>query len=105
MYSIISKVTLPQTGGFITNTFLKNFIDAVAPIVAIFLVFFLVYMSIQAFRGNKDWKGVAGGAIFFFVLLGLMYTAGSFKTYGKLFQVFVDNALNKVGENANNLLD
>lgn len=105
MYSIISKVALPVTGGFITNTFLKNLIDALAPLVAIALVIFLVITSIAAWRGNKDWKGVFLGALFFFVILGLMFAAGSFETYGKLFQVFVDNALNKAGENANNLLD
>jgi len=89
---------------FITNTVLQNLITFLAPVVAIGLVIFVVVMSIKKISGKSTVKEIIGGALFFLLMLGLMYAAGSFQIYGNLFKNVVNGAITNVSGDANTIL-
>ena len=91
---------------FITNTILQNLINFLAPLVAIFMVVFCVMQGIQIAKGgaNGSVKTLVTGILLFLFVIGLMYAAGSFETYGKLFQSLADTLINQTQENAGNIV-
>lgn len=98
---------LPVTGGgYITNNILTNFIDFCAPIVGIALIIFCVIQAFQIFRGAEgaSVKKMVSGVVILLFLLGIMFAAGSFETYGKAFQNITDGIINQGAENANDII-
>lgn len=86
----------------ITETILQNLITFIAPCVAIALIVFCVINGFKLVNGAQgaSFTKIAAGVITFFILLGIIYAAGSFETYGKLFQNVTGNVINELGNNA-----
>ena len=98
---------LPVTGGnFITNNILTNIIDFCAPVVGIALVIFCIFQAFQIFRGSEtaSVKKLVSGVVILLFLLGIMYAAGSFETYGRAFQNITDSIIEQGGEDASKIV-
>lgn len=99
--------TLPVTGGsFTTTNILTNFINFCAPLVGIALIIFCLIQAFQIFKGSEtaSFKKMANGVIVLLFLLGIMYAAGSFETYGKTFQGLTNTIINEGAEDAGNII-
>ena len=96
----------PITNGFITNTVLKNLIDFCAPIIGIALVIFCVVQGVQIFRGSDGGsvKKLVTGVILLLFLLGIMYAAASFSTYGNAFKNVTDSIINQGASDAGSIV-
>lgn len=100
--------TLPSTagGGFITNNILTNLISFLAPVVGIALVIFCVIQAFKIFRGDESGsvKKMIMGVVLLLFLLGVMYAAGSFETYGEAFRGLTDTIIEEGADNAGDIL-
>ena len=98
--------TLPITGNFTTTNILHNFIDFCAPIVGIALIIFCLVQAFQIFRGSESasFKKMAVGVVVLLFLLGIMYAAGSFESYGRAFQSITDTIINEGVQDAGNII-
>lgn len=98
---------LPVTGGgYITNNILNNLINFLAPVVGIALVVFCVFQGFQIFKGSETAsvkKLVLGVALLLFIL-GVMYAAGSFESYGNLFKGVTDSIIQQGGQDAGSIV-
>ena len=97
------NLLLPQTA-FITNTLLTNIINFCAPIVGICLVVFVLMQGFKVYKGQAEVKGLVTGVLLILFILGIMYAAGSFETYGNAFKGVTDSAINSVGSDASSLI-
>ena len=95
-----------SAGGFITNNILTNLINFLAPVLGIALVIFCVVQGWQIFTGGNgsSVKKLISGVLVIFCLLGIMYAAGSFDSYGKLFQSVTDSIINKGSKDAGKIV-
>lgn len=102
----IMQVRYLATEGFITNTLLQNLISFLAPVAAIVLVAFCVVQAVGMIRGvdGNGVKKLVSGVLIILLLIGIMFAAGSFETYGQLFKDVTNTAVTQIGDNANNLL-
>ena len=99
-------VTPITGGGYITNTVLENLVGFCAPVVAIALVIFCVFQGFQIFRGadGSSVKKLVGGVILLLFILGIMYAAGSFDTYGNAFKGVTDSIINQGADDAGSIV-
>lgn len=88
---------LAGTNTFVTNNILQNLIAFLAPVVGIALVVFCVFQAFKLMKGSEGGSvmKMIGGIVILLFLLGVMYAAGSFDTYGKAFQGLTDTAINQ----------
>lgn len=101
--------TLPSTaggGGYLTNNILTNLINFLAPVVGIALVIFCVVQAFKIFRGDESGsvKKMICGVLLLLFLLGIMYAAGSFQTYGEAFQGLTDSIINQGAGDAGDII-
>lgn len=91
---------------FITENILVNLINFLAPVVAIALIIFCVIQAFKIFKGSEgaSFKGMLQGMAVLFVLLGVMYAAGSFEMYGETMRGAVDKLIEGGGKDASNIL-
>lgn len=91
---------------YITNTILQNLINFLAPIVAIALVIFCVFQGVQIIRGAEgaSWGKFLGGVAFILIILGIMYAAGSFESYGNAFKGVADSVINSAAQDTGNIV-
>lgn len=87
---------------FITNTILQNLINFCAPILGIVLIIFCIIQGWKIFRGNEgsSVKGLVSGVLLILFLLGIMFAAGSFETYGRAFEGLTNTLIEDGAENA-----
>lgn len=97
---------LPVTEGYITNTILTNIINFLAPVVGIAMVIFCVIQAFKIFKGSEgaSVKSLIIGIALLLFILGIMFAAGSFQTYGNIFKGVTDSAVQGVGNNAKEVL-
>ena len=102
-----NMTALPITGGgYITNSILNNLINFLAPVVGIALVVFVCFQGFQIFKGSESAsikKLVLGVGLLLFIL-GIMYAAGSFESYGNLFKGVTDSIIQKGGKDAGSIV-
>lgn len=105
MNSILYATTLPSTA-YMTNNILKNLINFCAPLVAIALVIFCVLQGFQIFKGGDgaSVKKLVTGVLLILFILGIMYAAGSFKSYGDAFKGVTDKVITNVSKDSGNLV-
>lgn len=91
---------------YITNTILQNLINFLAPVVAIALVVFCVVQAFKIFSGSESGsvKKLITGVLILLFIIGVMYAAGSFETYGKAFQGLTDTVITEGAGNAGDIL-
>ena len=91
---------------YITNTILNNLINFLAPVVAIALVVFCVFQGVQIIRGaeNASWGKFVGGVAFILIILGIMFAAGSFDSYGNAFKGVADSVINSGANDAGQIV-
>lgn len=91
---------------FITNTILKNLIDFLAPVVGIALVVFCVVQAFHIFKGSEgsSFKKLLSGVGVLLLILGIMYAAGSFDTYGKSFKNLTNSVITSGAGNATKIV-
>lgn len=107
MFNLATFTTVgAATSNFITNNILTNLINFLAPVLGIALVIFCVIQGVQIFSGRdgSSVKKLISGVLIIFFLLGLMYAAGSFASYGKLFQSITDGMIQKGTTDANSII-
>lgn len=112
MTAVKMTAATPDTGGgatsdgFITNSILTNLISFLAPVLGIALVIYSVIQGFKLFQGAQGASlgKLLGGIATILFLLGVMYAAGSFEAYGRLFQGVTDNVVNQFGDDTNNVL-
>lgn len=98
---------LPITEGqYITNTILTNLINFLAPVVGIALVIFCVFQGFKIFKGSEgaSIKKLIIGVLVLLFIIGIMFAAGSFETYGKAFQGIADSVITSGSGDANNIV-
>lgn len=90
----------------VTETVLKQLINFLGPVVAIALIIYVVIKAFGIFKGNEGatFKSLIVGVLLIVFILGIMYGAGSFKTYGEVFQNFTTSAIEQVGNNATQIV-
>ena len=100
------NLQLPVTA-FITNTLLSNIINFLAPVVGIALVIFCLMQGIGIAKGNDNGgvKKLVTGVLLILFILGVMYAAGSFDTYGQAFKNVTDSAITSAGNDAGSLIN
>ena len=91
---------------FITNIFLRNLINFLAPVVAIALVVFGVIQAFHIFKGDEkaSVKKLICGVLILLFILGIMYAAGSFQTYGEAFKGLTDKAITSTSDDASTIM-
>jgi len=72
---------------------LNELITWAAAIAMIVFVFFLVRDIIKVIRGESTILKVGINIICVLFLVGVMYAAGSFETFGKIFKGFFENVV------------
>lgn len=90
---------------YITNSVLENLINFLGPVVGIALIIFCVIEAFKILSGNAvgSVKNLITGTLILLFILGIMYTAGSFDTYGKFFQNITDNIITRGTEDIESL--
>lgn len=90
---------------YITNSVLTNLINFLAPVLGIALVVFCCVQGWKLFKGSEtgSFKKLLGGVGTILLLLGIMYAAGSFETYGKFFKEITNNVIEKGSSNAKDI--
>lgn len=93
-------------GGYITNNILNNAINFLAPLVGLALVIFVFVQGWKIVSGNETGsvKKLVSGVLLLLFILGIMFAAGSFDTYGNLFKSITDTAVQEGGSNINDIL-
>lgn len=71
--------TLPQT-------ILQTTIQWAGAIAAIVLVFFLIKDGIAVAKGEKSIGSVVFKVLCIFIIIGIMFAAGSFESFGNMFK-------------------
>ena len=91
---------------FITNTILQNLINFLAPVVAIALVIFCVVQAFKIFSGSETGsvKKLITGVLILLFIIGIMFAAGSFETYGNLFKGLTNSVIEEGVGDAGNIL-
>lgn len=85
---------------------LVNVINFLAPVVALGLVIFLVIQSWKLVRGNSGTiKSLITGIIFFIFIIGVMFAAGSFRTYGNMFQGLFQKGVEHIERDVNSIIN
>lgn len=90
----------------ITENILTGLISFLAPVVAIALVIFCVIQGFKLLKGSES--GSVGklvmGALLILFILGIMYLAGSYETYGELFKGLTGDVVSELGDNAGTII-
>lgn len=91
---------------FVTNKILQNLISFLAPVVGIAILLFCLVQAFKIFGGRENGspKKLICGVLLLFFILGIMYTAGSFDTYGHLFSNLTNDIIDNAASDANNIL-
>lgn len=91
---------------FTTNTILQNLINFLAPVVAIALVLFCVVQAFKIFSGDETGsvKKLVTGVLILLFIIGIMYAAGSFDTYGNFFKGLTDTIIQKGAGDAGEII-
>ena len=94
------------SGGFITNNILTNLINFLAPVIGIALVIYCVIQGLKIATGNENAsvKKMVSGVLIILFILGVMYAAGSFESYGKLFKNVSNTAIEKTAKDGNSII-
>jgi len=92
--------------GFMTNSILTNLIAFLTPVVAIALVIFCVVQAVKIFSGSESgsFRKLITGTLTLLFIIGIMYIAGSFSTYGTLFQNLTNTALTQGAADAGTII-
>lgn len=88
------------------GTILNNLITFLAPLIGIAIVVFCVIQGFKLLKGQQGGsiKSLLTGVGVLLLILGIMYAAGSFDTYGKLFKGTTDKIITEVGNDAGNIV-
>ncbi len=109
-YSVLKKIVIinkeSEEKRMITNTILQNLINFLAPVVGIAIVIFCVIQAFKIFRGQEGGsvKSLLIGVGILLLILGIMFAAGSFETYGKLFQGITNTIIEQGGGDIGNIV-
>lgn len=91
---------------YTTEKILLNIIHFLAPIVALGLVIFLVIQSWKLVKGNSSTvKSLITGIIFFIFIIGVMFAAGSFRTYGDMVNDLVQRGVEYARKDINSIIN
>ena len=91
---------------FITNTILQNLINFLAPVVGIALVIFCAVQAFKIFSGSETGsvKKLITGVLILLFIIGIMFAAGSFETYGNFFKGLTDTIITEGAGDAGDIL-
>lgn len=100
------SIVVASGGEYMTNSILEHLINFCAPIVAIALVIFCVIQGFKIFKGGDGGtvKTLIVGVLILLFLLGIMYAAGSFDSYGSSFNDVVNSLINHTSDDAGSIV-
>lgn len=108
MFDVSGMITVMDEAknNYLTNTILTNVIAFLAPVIGIAIVIFCVIQGFKLLKGQPgaSIKSLLIGVGVLLLILGIMYVAGSFDTYGTLFKGATDNVIQNAGKDVENIV-